>query len=512
MTRMPDGNSSQQASNAPSSRLTPSGPGRGFLMGAREWWAFGVSLLGLAAVLALVVLGDPPFWATISRVVGVLAVGVLLWAVMGMPRTVQVVWWCLWLFQALTVVADLLYDALLYYVGTDPFPSIADVLYLAGYVPLVIALVLLVHRQRPDRNRQTWIDTAIVIIAATCIVATVVIVPMTADLAAEGPSAFVALAYPFMDLVALSVLLRLLVGVDNWNPALALLTMSVIAALIADLAFNGLAAQGATADGTPPWLEVIFLAGVVLLTIAAIAPGARTITAPSTDTHRTKGRILGLALGALTAPTLLVFSIWDDVGSAARLLALASIVVILLVLWGALILMNKVQQQAALLSDLARTDGLTGLANRRTWDFELERVAASTSARKVPLTVAMMDLDHFKDFNDLHGHPAGDRMLVACANAWQAALNPDALLARYGGEEFAVLLPDVGPDQAEPILESLRRATPNDVTVSIGYAQRQGDEPPHRTLGRADQALYRAKSTGRDRVVADLGSDSRAAP
>lgn len=478
--------------------------------GPREWSALAVAVLGIAAVLALALSADSPLSATLSRGAGVLAVAMCLWAVTGMPPVSRGVWWGLWIFQALGVAGDLVYDTLAYYLNIEPFPSVADVLYLSAYVALLGALILLVRRQRPGRDRQTWIDTVIITIAAACIVMTIVIAPMMTDVVTWDPATFIALAYPFLDLLALSVLIRLLVGLDNVNPALALLASSIVMSLIADLVFNGLAAQGITVE-TPPWLEALFLAGVVLLTVSAFAPGAKSITTPSRTTHRTKGRLFGLALGAMTAPALLALEIWDDVGTVSRMLAIASIAVLLLILWGALILMEKVEQQSALLAELARRDSLTGLANRRSWDFELDRISAWTTAKHIPLTIAVLDLDHFKQFNDRHGHPAGDSMLIDCAQAWQAQLEPPALLARYGGEEFAALLPGTALTAAASILDRVRRNTPGEVTVSIGLAEHHPDETAQQTFDRADRALYRAKSGGRDQVVADQGSETPAA-
>jgi GGDEF domain-containing protein len=125
---------------------------------------------------------------------------------------------------------------------------------------------------------------------------------------------------------------------------------------------------------------------------------------------------------------------------------------------------------------LARTDGLTGVANRRGWDDELPRELARATRSGRPLCIALLDLDHFKAYNDRHGHQAGDRLLKAAAAAWQARLRRSDLLARYGGEEFAVLLPDCGLEDAGQLVD------------------------------RADRALYAAKAGGRDRCVADRGA------
>jgi diguanylate cyclase (GGDEF)-like protein len=154
---------------------------------------------------------------------------------------------------------------------------------------------------------------------------------------------------------------------------------------------------------------------------------------------------------------------------------------------------------------LARTDGLTGVANRRGWDDELPRELARATRSGRPLCIALLDLDHFKAYNDRHGHQAGDRLLKAAAAAWQARLRRSDLLARYGGEEFAVLLPDCGLEDALAIAERLRTAQPEG-TCSLGVAAWDGREDAGQLVDRADRALYAAKAGGRDRCVADRGA------
>jgi diguanylate cyclase (GGDEF)-like protein len=151
---------------------------------------------------------------------------------------------------------------------------------------------------------------------------------------------------------------------------------------------------------------------------------------------------------------------------------------------------------------LARTDGLTGVANRRAWDEELPRELARSARSRQPVCVALLDLDHFKAYNDEHGHQAGDRLLKTAAAAWEGRLRKTDLLARYGGEEFAVLLPDCALGNAMEIAERLRTAQP-EVTCSIGVADWDGREDSGRLVARADRALYAAKAGGRDRCVAE---------
>jgi diguanylate cyclase (GGDEF)-like protein len=145
------------------------------------------------------------------------------------------------------------------------------------------------------------------------------------------------------------------------------------------------------------------------------------------------------------------------------------------------------------------------VANRRAWDDELPRELARSARSGQQLCVVLLDLDHFKDYNDRHGHQAGDRLLKAAAAAWQGRLRKTDLLARYGGEEFAVLLPDCGPANAMEIAERLRTAQP-EVTCSLGVAAWDGREAVTELVARADRALYAAKAAGRDRSCAAPGA------
>jgi diguanylate cyclase (GGDEF)-like protein/PAS domain S-box-containing protein len=148
---------------------------------------------------------------------------------------------------------------------------------------------------------------------------------------------------------------------------------------------------------------------------------------------------------------------------------------------------------------MARTDELTGLANRRAWDEELRREIARCRREGGRFTVALLDLDRFKDYNDTHGHQAGDELLREAAVRWRAGLRVSDFLARYGGEEFALLLPGCPPADAQPVVERVRTATPRGQTCSAGIASWDGEESAESLVRRADGALYEAKECGRDR-------------
>jgi diguanylate cyclase (GGDEF)-like protein len=150
---------------------------------------------------------------------------------------------------------------------------------------------------------------------------------------------------------------------------------------------------------------------------------------------------------------------------------------------------------------LALLDELTGAANRRSFEDRLVVEQARAGRSGGELSICMLDLDHFKVYNDTFGHPAGDDLLRRVVEVWAAALRPESLLARLGGEEFGVILPDASPEAAEVVVERLRSVTPSEVTFSAGIATWDGRESLTEVVQRADAALYRAKSLGRDRFV-----------
>jgi diguanylate cyclase len=117
----------------------------------------------------------------------------------------------------------------------------------------------------------------------------------------------------------------------------------------------------------------------------------------------------------------------------------------------------------------------------------------------------MIDLDHFKKFNDEYGHPAGDRLLKGAAAAWTGELRGVDLLARYGGEEFIALLPGSSGDEAVEVLGRLRAATPLGQSFSAGVAMWDGVETSDELIARADEALYQAKAAGRRCTVVAAG-------
>ena len=160
----------------------------------------------------------------------------------------------------------------------------------------------------------------------------------------------------------------------------------------------------------------------------------------------------------------------------------------------------------------ARTDGLTGAANRKAFDSTIRRLAGDAMNSGDELALLMVDADRFKRVNDTWGHQVGDEVLRHIAATLKRSVRGQDFVARYGGEEFAVLLPFTNTESAMSVAENVRMAllrdplqlqlTPpmNPLTVSIGVASYEPGDPLAEWIGRADAALYKAKQEGRDRV------------
>jgi diguanylate cyclase (GGDEF)-like protein len=170
------------------------------------------------------------------------------------------------------------------------------------------------------------------------------------------------------------------------------------------------------------------------------------------------------------------------------------------------------RRAAELFEQMSRTDALTGLANRRAMNEAMERERLAWTREKKPFSVVLADIDHFKRFNDTYGHDVGDRVLVAVARAAKKAVREVDLVARWGGEEILVLAP--GADEVEALLVAERiqeriraiglehQAGRLTVTATFGAATWRGEDGVEGVVKRADEALYRGKEAGRDRIVA----------
>jgi len=177
--------------------------------------------------------------------------------------------------------------------------------------------------------------------------------------------------------------------------------------------------------------------------------------------------------------------------------------------------MEELQRDLENIRKEAMTDGLTGLANRKSFDSEIKRLVGEAKQTGMAFSLLMVDIDHFKSFNDNFGHQIGDQVLRLVARTLTDGVKGRDVCARYGGEEFVILLPDTPLHAGVIVGESLRKAVATKdvinrstgeklsrITMSVGVAEYCGDETVEDLIERADAALYTAKHNGRNQVAA----------
>jgi diguanylate cyclase (GGDEF)-like protein len=227
---------------------------------------------------------------------------------------------------------------------------------------------------------------------------------------------------------------------------------------------------------------------------------------------RAADSLVNVALAALSVP----FVLPRQPLPADVVYAVAHFSTVVVLVWAACALLERMSAQSFAyrrrLQREASTDALTGLHNRREFEGGMVREMERARRLRVPLSLALIDIDFFKRINDRHGHDVGDGVLREVAATLRAGIRRSDLVARIGGEEFALVLLGTEPPGARVLLERLRRAVAAlrvpagadtvGCTISVGITDRVDDDADWAALyKRADQALYAAKQGGRDRVV-----------
>src|SRR5215216_887516 len=388
-----------------------------------------------------------------------------------------------------------------------PFPSIADLSYLAAMPCLAIGLVLMFRRRMPGREWAELIEALIITTVAGILSWIFLVLPLAQDQTQPLLNRLILVAYPLTDLVLLIAVLRLLLMSAKRLPAHYLLSTSFVLLLIADTAYAATLLTDSYGTGHP--LDAGWLLSYVFFGAAALHPSMVGLSEPmlAPQTKPTWQRLVLLTATSLIAPLTLAYQAVSDEQIDVPVIVGGSVVLFLLVATRVALMIGERKRMEQQLEHQAFHDPLTNLANRLLFADRLEQALAGALRKEGHIAVLFMDLDYFKVINDSLGHEAGDELLEAVAERLQSCLRPEDTLSRFGGDEFALLLEDVtdggmATGVARRILRELRsplvlRGRELFVTASIGIvlSAPSEDRSVDELLRDADLAMFNAKNS-----------------
>ncbi|RAK36647.1 diguanylate cyclase (GGDEF)-like protein [Actinoplanes lutulentus] len=387
---------------------------------------------------------------------------------------------------------------------SDPPPSpVSGALELAGYPLMCWALVGLIRGRARAHDRTALIDAGLVAASLGLLYWIFMLDAVVADTTLPWGQRTDAVVVAAGDIV-LFVLVSLLVTTPGARTAsYRLLLVALLLTAVSDILF--VMGDDASPGRSQP-TDVLSLLANSVAAAAVWHPSMRRLTVPlSQPPAFVRPRLILLIVTLLLPPAVGLYQgATGHSGDNWLATGICSVTLFLLVGVRMAGLLRRVETQARRLAQLAQHDALTGLPNRRQWDERLTAAVADSAATGQPLFVALIDLDHFKKYNDTYGHQAGDELLATAAAAWREQVRDGDVLARYGGEEFGMLLSGCTAAEATGVLDRLLAVTPQRQTFSAGLARWDGREGPHALLHRADQLLYASKRAGRARITADI--------
>ncbi len=397
-----------------------------------------------------------------------------------------------------------------FHYGGRPQPS--NVVALVGYALLGLGVVQFERSRSRGRKMPGRMEAAIFAFGALTPLLVFLIIPVVRADDFSVASKATTVAYALADLAVMTVIARLLLTTGRQSRSLFYLATALFVSLLGDFWSGITTTQGPASELV--WIKMMWLAAFILFAAGVADPSMRDFSRGTAfeDEASSKRRVWLMGTGqAIPAVTLAVA--WFLGGTSYELvIAFLGLAVSLLVSFRMTGLLVRISEQSVQLAALARSDDLTGLHNRRSWNHELSRACATARDRGDELCIALIDLDHFKKYNDTYGHPAGDRLLRECASVWATCLGQRDVLARYGGEEFAVILPGSAIEEALLKVDQMRLATPGGQAFSAGVAVWEPGTDPAEAIAQADAALYRAKRSGRNQVLAAEEVDAGSLP
>ncbi len=442
-----------------------------------------------------------------AAAVGAIVVGIRLWR----PARVRA-WMMLAAGVALQSVGDVIVTLLTGSDGVEPFPSVADVAYLAGYAIVVVGILELAWGGNREHDRVAWVDALVVAAAASIFVWVLVIRPEISS-SADAASGLVAAAYPFLDVVQIAVVAHLLLG-GRRTPAVIFLGLSFAASLVADLVYAVLTFDGTYQVGhlvDAGWLVGYLALGTAALHSSMAISAASPATGQASHWALTRPRLVLLAGAAMTGPLVIALQAMRGEPPDTFAIVIGLSVVYLLILGrvvvGLTALQGALQERSVLATELAEQashDPLTGLGNRRLFLAHLESALARPTPGRAT-AVLYLDLDRVKAINDTEGHAAGDAAIVTVAERLRSGLRSADTVARLGGDEFGILLASATEFEALGVAARVNALLEDPVpigthavriTASVGVALAAPGDTVQDVLRNADQAMYRVKVAG----------------
>ena len=465
------------------------------LVGATAIWA----LASLVDSLSIVLTDSLSIGATV----------LLWWGAVNQNHRGRRPWQIIAAGLTLWVAGDLIWDWYRLVSGDKPSVSPADIAYLAGYPVLAAGIVTMIRHRSASHWRSGLLD-AIGVALASGLAAWVFLVPVSGG--GSAGEQLLGVAYPLGDVVLLAALAWLILSPGIRGVPSGLMLAGFGATLLLDVAL----AIGTVSERTlGGWFDNAYPLTYLLIALAAAhqRSGELTLPDPSPSDRLQPARVVFLGIALFSGPLIGTFT--DSHGGVHRIAVLVTTIGIgTIVLTRFLTALREVERSRLAISVVAGTDALTGLDNRRRFLETGERCLERLAIDSRPAGALMIDIDHFKQINDTHGHAAGDAVLTELSRRCAAAIRPLDLVGRLGGDEFAIVLPGCGIDETRQVgerLQALVAASPfplagaadgltTAVTLSIGGAA--GRYPSMDVaLAEADAVLYEAKRHGRDRLL-----------